>query len=396
MPLISELVTKLRADTKSFNSNIKNSQNKIVKFAKTVSKIGAAIAAAIGGVAVGAFIKLLSTINQTAKGIDKLAKTARKLGIITRELQFIQFQANLAGVPTEKLNMGLQRMTRRVAEAAQGFGEAKGALKELGLDAEQLAKLSPDKQFAAIGEALRGVASQPERVRLGFKLFDSEGVDIINAFTGDVAALRGEFDKLGIALTGKQTKAIEAYNDSVTKLSVIWEGFKNQLTVAVAPALQRITDFISAQIVKFGGLGPVANKAAKFMVGGLQLVVTVAQGVVDIIQGIVNGFKRAELAIAQFAQAFNELNFKVLGQEFNFDRAERILKLQRELQASAQSGPITAPLQQGLQQVRGALNQQKVEVTIRTEKGLKAEVAESPEVTRKINEMLNIITERAE
>lgn len=389
MPLVAELVTKLEADTKNFNNRIDGSESKLKKFGKAAAKTGAGIALAIGTVAVGGFIKLLSIINETAENIDKLAKTSRKLGVAVQELQFIQFQAALAGVSTEKLNMGLQRMTRRVSEAGQGTGEAVNALKELNLDAQELAKLSPDKQFAKIGQALAGVSNQADKVRLGFKLFDSEGVDIINAFEGDVKSLRGEFNKLGVALTGPQTKAVENYNDSVTKLGLIWGGFKNQLTVQVAPALEKITTFISEQIIKFGGLGTVANIAARFMVRGLILVVDVVQSVINGIQNIINGFKQAQLTLLNFIQAVDNINFTVFGEDFDFERAEKIARLQRDLAKSQNRGEITAPLQQGLRSVQQSLQPQgqKVEVTIKAEKGFKAEVAESPEVKAKIDEI---------
>jgi hypothetical protein len=48
-------------------------------------------------------------------------------------LQELRFAASLAGVEQQTLDMALQRFVRRVAEAANGTGEAKDALAQMGI-----------------------------------------------------------------------------------------------------------------------------------------------------------------------------------------------------------------------------------------------------------------------
>jgi len=121
---------------------------------------------------------------------DALAKTADKLGVTTNALSELRYAGELSGVAANTMDMALQRMTRRLSEAAQGSGEAKGALQELGLSAQSLAMMSADQQLAKIADAMQAIPSQADRVRLAFKLFDSEGVAMVNTLSQGSEGLR--------------------------------------------------------------------------------------------------------------------------------------------------------------------------------------------------------------
>ena len=100
---------------------------------------------------------------------DNSAKTADKLGMNVEALQELRYAAERSGVSSNTLDMAMQRMTRRVSEAARGTGEAKDALKEMGLSAEELTKMAPEEAIAEISDAMAkvpGEAEVPSLVRL--------------------------------------------------------------------------------------------------------------------------------------------------------------------------------------------------------------------------------------
>ena len=70
-------------------------------------------------------------IKASMSSIDALGKVSKKLGLASDDLQRFRLAAELSGVAQTTLDMGLQRFTRRAAEAAMGTGEAKDALKQL-------------------------------------------------------------------------------------------------------------------------------------------------------------------------------------------------------------------------------------------------------------------------
>ena len=124
-------ITALDKTKKGFSSVTSG----LKRVAGSVLNMKTAIVGAIGAGGFGALIK--SSINAG----DELAKTADKLGVTTQALAGLRHAAELTGVSTGTMDMAMQRFTRRAAEAAKGTGEAKGALQELGLDAESLVRL---------------------------------------------------------------------------------------------------------------------------------------------------------------------------------------------------------------------------------------------------------------
>ena len=87
--------------------------------------------------------------------------------------------------------MALQRFTRRAAEAAQGTGEAKDALAQMGIALrDQSGNLrSSEDLLGDVADAFARIEDPAERVRLAFKLFDSEGVALVNLLS-DASSFR--------------------------------------------------------------------------------------------------------------------------------------------------------------------------------------------------------------
>ena len=217
-------------------------------FSKRFGKIGPALAkvgrgVAIAAAAAGAALSALTI--RSLNAIDAQAKFADRLGVSTEALAGLEQAAKLTGVSVQNIRLGLQRMTRRVAEASQGLGEAKGALIELGLSAEDLARLPVEQQFEQISEALNGVASSSDRVRLAFKLFDSEGVALLNTAKLGAEGLRQMQEEalaLGTALTRIEAAQVEAANDAVTRAKEVFIGIGNTIATKVAPFIKVIAD----------------------------------------------------------------------------------------------------------------------------------------------------------
>jgi hypothetical protein len=143
--------------------------------------------------------------------------------------------------------MALQRFTRRAAEAAQGTGEAKDALAQMSIALrDQSGNLRRSEDLLAdVADAFARIEDPAERVRLAFKLFDSEGVALVNLLRDDAAtaterafanAFRGAEDALvGFIGTGKLE--FQSLSDSIladlTRMTV-----RQTITAPLAGALQ--------------------------------------------------------------------------------------------------------------------------------------------------------------
>jgi hypothetical protein len=145
--------------------------------AGSVFSLRSSLILAAGSAGFGLLVK--SSLNAT----DTLAKTASKIGTTTEALGALRYAADLTGVATNTMDMALQRFTRRTAEAAAGTGEAKGAIKELGINAQELNRMPLDQRMIVLADAFQGVTGESDKLRLAFKLFDSEGAALVNTLS---------------------------------------------------------------------------------------------------------------------------------------------------------------------------------------------------------------------
>lgn len=205
---------------------------------------------ALAGVIGIAGITLL--VRQSIQATDALAKTAQKIGTTTEALSRMRYAAELTGVATATMDMALQRFVRRTAEAARGTGEAKGALRELNLDAAELINMPLDQQLIELSNAFDAVRTDADKVRLAMKLFDSEGVALVNTLGAGRDALIemfNEAESLGIVMSGNAAAGVEKANDAITRLLTLFKGVRDQLVAALAPALERLTTIIKDKLL---------------------------------------------------------------------------------------------------------------------------------------------------
>ena len=272
---ISTLNIKVTASAEGVRKGLSKAKGELKGFGKSgqsaVAGLGAkfkALAGSLKGVvkgikiAVAVFGALAVNTLRVATAMESAALVATRLNATTAEIIALRSEASKLGASASTLDMSLQRMVRRIAEAAIGAGEAKDALKELNLNAAELSNMTATQQFKAIADAMQKVANKGDRVRLAMKLFDSEGV----ALLGTLEKLSGEglkeaaerADRLSLTLSKIDLRnlndAKEASNDLVDAL----RGLGNQLGAAFGPAVttlvQAMADAVERTTLAFQNL----------------------------------------------------------------------------------------------------------------------------------------------
>lgn len=228
----------------------------------TVNTLGSSFRR-MAGFAVGIFgvHQALNAVSNSLEEMDQTAKKARQLGLLTEDLIALRFAAaEMSGVASTTVDTALQRMTRRIAEAAAGSGEAKKAIEELGLSAVELNEMGPAMAFRAIADAMQGVKSQSDRVRLAFKLFDSEGAILVNTLEGGSAALEQMEQRaksLGLVFDEETAAGVEKANDALFELKASFSGLVREFTVAIVPAIELVADSFTQLAAAIRNLGNV-------------------------------------------------------------------------------------------------------------------------------------------
>lgn len=216
---------------------------------------------AIGMASVGSAVAVFRTIRESLNQIDALDKAAAGMGESVANMQAVAFAASQsAGLAAETTNTAMEKMAKRIAEAANNTGEAKTALELLNLDAKELVKLKPYEQFRLLADAMEEIPDAGTRSALAAKLFDMEARRLHLTMKGGAETIdeyRRKAEELGILLTDDMVKNSVAANDAVDRLSHSWNNLKLVISGTLAPAFEGIADAmqnVTNVITKFNKL----------------------------------------------------------------------------------------------------------------------------------------------
>ena len=269
--------------------------------------------------------------------MDKLGKTASKLGISAEFLQNMRFAADQTGVKVEALDMGLQRFIRRAAEAAQGTGEAKRAFEQLGIELKNDDGTLRDVRDVLfdVADGIKNTTSSAEQVRLAFKFFDSEGVSLVNTLKNGADGLRefeDEAENLGIIISSKTIKKAEAFKDTLGKLKNQFTAISSSIVGAVLPILDDFSAKISVM------LGDIKKDEKTFEDFGKQVAVSILNTINAMVIGVQTMFNTLKLEFLSFkASALGQMMFGDIISEA--DKANiRILEIQKEMEQMQKQG----------------------------------------------------------
>ena len=248
---LGSMVASLVVKTGPFDSGLKRSAGHMNKFGKHV-KTNTSNLKRMAGTAlksIGAFLgfrAIAGIFNETREAIDKVTKSARGLGMSAQALEQWQHAASLAGVSNESMVKAFNKLPLVIGQAQQGLATYQRAFKLLGLDANQLANLSPAEQMKELATAISQIQNPTDRASLVMQLFGSRiGAELIPLLMQTTEELQKQFDEWDVLagiIGGDGRKAVEDYNDSLTKLDAIWQGFKRVLTVTLATVLTPIVN----------------------------------------------------------------------------------------------------------------------------------------------------------
>jgi hypothetical protein len=340
-----------RDKTRGPFSTVRRGLNGLGRMARGLSGALGKVGVAIGALGIGAVVGVVALMNKFAESSDNAGKKARRFGLdATEALGHFRFAAERSGVAAATFDMGFQRMGRRIgqvaeskdtsklerklaglkrafaelsptssrrepmadrikdvndqiAEARAGAGEAKVALDALGLSGKKLAAMIPEQQFLTIMKALDGVANPNRQAFLTQKLFDSEGVAMLQMLEGGYDSLSktiAEGARLGAGVTDKQSLAAADYNDALLDLKTSGAGFIREVITPLYPFAVDVLKPMTEALVRMKneGFDVVFHKMLDHLPAVLEHWRTFSNGVSSLIpvfeslgRGIMNAFE---------------------------------------------------------------------------------------------------------
>jgi len=242
---------KLGLDTSGFKKGI----------AEATSGLKGLTAGLVGlGTFMGAFKGLANGVFDALSRGKELKELSDQTGVSAGRLVSLQTAMSKVGLEADEAGQTLNKLQKRIGEAAMQGGESAVPFQRLGLEINKLANLSADQQLVKVGQALMAVKNPTERATLAMKVFEESGGKMIRLFATGMGSLTGDLSKNAQIFEDNAealNRAAIALNNA--KLNFGSKGFFGGVATQLAPGIEAGSNITSQVLTpqlgqKFGAI----------------------------------------------------------------------------------------------------------------------------------------------
>lgn len=253
MATLGSLVLGLRADLARLNSDMNKAVGIVdgavasMRAAAGVAKsaLGGLAAGLVGGLAAGGFASAIKSVVDYGDHLNDLSKAT---GASVEQLSFLDYAAKQSGSTLDGLVGSISKLQKNLADVAKGDGKEAGkALRDLGLDARQLAQLDLVTQLGTLADALGKVKNPAERAALAQSVFGKSARDLLpllSAGGNGIKAMADRFVELGGVVTQAQADKFDSLNDSLVDFQTAIGGVGRNIAEAISGPLTSFAQWL--------------------------------------------------------------------------------------------------------------------------------------------------------
>ena len=249
MSTIAQLDVILRANAQRFSPVMQQSTQQIQRMGDVTAKANTAMATfgkkVLGAVFVGGAIAASRAVMDN---IDSVAKLSDRIGVATEKIVGFRHAAVLAGSSVQQMDMGLQRLGRRLQEARTRGGMVADVFKDMGINADELVRMRTDEAFIRIAESIKNLPTVAERIAASYEVFGRTGNEMLNLIMQGREGLEDaqrEAERLGMTFNRLDARKVEEANDAMSRLKGATTGLIQAMVIHLAPALSVLTDKVA-------------------------------------------------------------------------------------------------------------------------------------------------------
>jgi len=254
MSVVRSLIVKVGADTKEFQTKMKNLSKDLKSTGKDLSSAGASLTKGLTVPLIGAAAGLTGLAIKAGQGADELITLSNKTGISTQSLQELEYAARFVDVEVSTMTDSMFKMTQRMDDAKKGTGAQAEAFKKLNVSVvDQNGNLRNAKQvwIEAIG-ALGKVSNEAERDAVAYEIFGRSAQELnplIAAGAEELERLQKEAHDVGAVMSDDTVKALGKFDDMMQKLKAVVKTTTAELGAAFLPVLESLEPIIVNTII---------------------------------------------------------------------------------------------------------------------------------------------------
>lgn len=255
---------------------------KFEKLKSITSGLGSALSAAVKGiaavgtVAAGAATAVGAMVKTAAYNADDINTMAKQYSMSVEDIQKFQYATEQIDVPLETLTGSMQKLTKNMATASKGTGDAYEAFKALGVEITNQDGTLRDRNevFNEATNALAKIENETQRDAYAMQIFGKSAADLNPLILGGADALKtlgDQAESVGLILEQDQLDTLNLLSDAIDTFKATLTGTGNLLSTEfaapMAEALNQITAYIQALTAAFaeGGFPALADKASEVL-----------------------------------------------------------------------------------------------------------------------------------
>jgi hypothetical protein len=251
MASLGSLVVSLTAETAQFRTGMERASRAAETNFKKIEGLAKG-----AGLALAGFFTVTQTLGFIKGAIDAadaLNDLSERTGVAIDELSRLTYAGQLADVTQEQLAGSIQKLSKGMAEAAQGTGSTKEALDAMGLSVKDTNGnlRSSDEMLKLIADKFSTYTDGVEKSALAQALFGKSGAEMItflNLGRKGIEDLGKEAERLGMVVFPDVAKRAGEFNDNLDKLKGVSSGVAREIGNALIPTLNKLmNEFLLVQ-----------------------------------------------------------------------------------------------------------------------------------------------------
>lgn len=240
--LTVDLVAKTGGFEQGMSRAARTADQRMAQIERRAKLAGAAIGAAL---VTGATL-VARNVKVAIDRMDEMSKAAQRAQLPTEQFSQLAYAANLADVSMQDITTSFGRLSRAQADAARGGKEQIAAFERLNIAFKnQDGTLRSSREvFLDFADAYRKFQGSPEILATGMQIFGRSFQNLIPLLKDGRSGLESaadEADRLGFTIDTQAGRAAEEFNDNLTRLRTVVQGFWNEVATGMLPQLVEAT-----------------------------------------------------------------------------------------------------------------------------------------------------------
>jgi hypothetical protein len=194
--------------------------------------------------------KLAEWTKQAFETADALVRLSDRTAIGVETLQRLGVAGEEAGVSLEQIANGMNKLQKNLGV---GSDSTVGALQQLGLQFKDLKDMTPEQQFYAVADAIKGIEDPTKQVELAVQLFGKSGAELLPVIKRGFDDVKNSASDMSKETVKALDDAGDAWGRAKTYMSGLWGEAMADIVTLTTSGFRRmkseIEDFIDHGVI---------------------------------------------------------------------------------------------------------------------------------------------------